>query len=642
MKIMPDASAPQTPTRTRSPTEHIQSSLQAPSTPPASPEDEAASVFSPNESVLTDTTDYGWDSPSRKVSDDDDKPLSFSLPTPQIVVEDTDTAVDIDGTEPRTFGEDTRDSAVSEATPDIRATEPTVEIDNVPSPAEVSPSVAAADESNAHESALTTDKDKPVPPLPVSAPVGDHNASASAISTDKDKWSLPPSCPPADFTFHSAPEEIPNRRCSFNSDPNTNFISDGQTFRSKPRAKSTGAFDLDTTVSVQTYRALIAQSAVPISTTEKADKEEPSENELRPAKLMGEEDLKLLQSLKKVIPPSLREVLDVGKEKCVATTKNNTRCQNKAQTPNVSSALDALTRPSSLKEESLHQTAKTLFSSLLCGSHKNVAARLSVHWQPNSSSTVASGSFLILEEWLKSARGTSTPDAALKPDATPSVEVVIPPLDTRPKTALPDFVEYHSPDKPRLSVTEELEKFIVAPISKADADHSGHIYIYQCTGKFGYYKVGSTTDLAPRLQTWEKQCGRELMSYFPRSEDDLLPIPHISRVERLIHAELAQYRRREESCKSTTCGKAHQEWFQVDEQHALRVVRKWIAWMRKEPYVQISGGSTWVLDVHRVGSIKEICTPLSKDIPLQLALQSSPSLAVPTAPKGRKRSKSMC
>ncbi|KAL3483523.1 meiotically up-regulated gene 113-domain-containing protein [Aspergillus germanicus] len=642
MSTMSESGAPQTPTRSRFPTEPIESSLQAPSTPPASPGDEAASVFSPNESVLTDITDYGWDSPSGKVGDDEDKPLSFSLPTPQIVVEDTDTAADIDGTEPRTFVEDTRDSAASEATPDNRATEPTIEIDNVPSAADVSPSVAAADESNARESAVATGKDKPVPPLPGSSPVEDHTARASAISTAKETWSLPPSCPPADFSFHSAPEGIPNRRCSFNSNPNTNFISDGQAFRSKPRAKSTGAFDLDTALSVQTYRALIGQSAAPTSKTEKADEEEPAENESRPAKPMGEEDLKLLQALKRVIPPSLGEALDEDKRKCVATTQKNTRCQSRAQTPNVSEALRHLNDPSALKEESLHQTAKTLFSLLLCGTHKNVAAKLSVHWQPNSSSTVSNGSAVVLEEWLKSARGTSTPDPALKPDVMPSVEVVIPPLDTRVKTALPDFVEYHPPDKPRLSVPEELEKFIVAPISKADADHSGLIYIYQCTGKFGYYKIGLTTDLAPRLQSWEKQCGRDLMSYFPRSEDDFLPVPHISRVEGLIHAELAQYRRKEERCKSTTCAKAHKEWFQVDEQFALRVVRKWIAWMRKEPYVQINGGSTWVLDIHRVGSIKEICTPLSNEIPLQVSLQSAPSLAVPTAPKGRKRSKSMC
>jgi hypothetical protein len=592
---------------------------------------------------LTDVTDYGWDSPCRKVSNDDDKPLSFRLPTPQIVVEDTDTAEDIDGTEPRTFVEDTRDSAVSEATPDICATEPTDEIDDAPPPADMSSSVAAADDSDARESALTTDKDKPLPSLPGSVPVDDHGASTSAISTDKEKWSPPPSCPPADFTFQSAPGGIPDRRCSFHLNPNTNFVSAGQAFRNKPRAKSTGAFDLDTAVSVQTYRALIAQSAVPTSTTEKADKDEPTDKESRPATPMGKDDLNLLASLKRVIPPSLREVLDEHRGKCVATTINNTRCRNSAQTPNVSSALDALNSPSALNEESLPQTAKALFSSLLCGSHKNVAARLSVHWQPNGSSTVASGSVLVLEEWLKSARGTSTPNPALKADVTPSVEVVIPPLETRLKTALPDFVVYHPPDKPRPSVAEQLEEFIVAPISKADADHSGHIYIYQCTGKFGYYKIGLTTDLAPRLQSWEKQCGRDLMSYFPRSEDDFLPVPHISRVEGLIHAELAQYRRKEERCKSTTCdGKAHKEWFQVDEQFALRVVRKWVAWMRKEPYVQINGGSTWVLDIHRVGSIKEICTPLSNEIPLQVSLQSAPSLAVPTAPKGRKRSKSMC
>ncbi|KAL2786941.1 meiotically up-regulated gene 113-domain-containing protein [Aspergillus keveii] len=642
MTTMTESGAPQTPTWSQSPIEPIQPSLQTPSTPPASPEDDAASIFSPNESVSTDITDYGWDTPSRKVSDDDDKRLSFSLPTPKIVVEDTDTAADIDGTERRTFVEDTGDSAVSEAIPDIRATEPAGKIDTAPSPAEVSPSGAAPDDSNARLSALTTDKDSPVPPLPGSAPVEDHNTSASAITTDKAKWSPLASCPPADFTFHSAPEGIPNRRCSFNSDPNTNFISDGQVFRNKPRAKSTGASASNAAASIQTFRAEIGQSGVSPSTTEMEDKKEPTEEGSRPARPMGKEDLKLLESLKNLIPPLVKETLVQNGVLCVATTQARTRCSKPAKGPTVTSALQALDNPPSLDAETLHQTTETLFSLLLCGTHKNVANKLSVHWRPTSSLTVSNGSAVVLEEWLKAVRGTATPSPLLKPDVTPSVEVVIPPLDTRLKTALPDFVEYHPPDKPRLSVAEKLEKFIVAPLTPADADHSGHIYIYQCKGKFGYYKVGLTTDLAPRLQSWEKQCGRELMSYFPRSEEDLLPVPHISRVEKLIHAELAEYRRKEECCKATTCGKAHQEWFQVEEQHALRVVRKWIAWMRKEPYVQINGGSTWVLAIHRVGSIKEICTPLSNEIPLQVSLQSAPSLAVPTAPKGRKRSKSMC
>jgi predicted GIY-YIG superfamily endonuclease len=506
----------------------------------------------------------------------------------------------------------------------------------------VRPNVAATHDSHARESALTADNDKPELLLPGSTSDDDHlpSASASVTSIDKEKWSPP--LPRPDFTFHSAPEGIPNRRCSFKSNPDVNFLTDGQAFRSKPRAKSTGASDFDAAVSIQTFRVSIAQSPVPTLTTEKTDHEAPTKKDSSPAKPKKKQDLPLLESLKRLIPPSLSDELVEDKQKCVATTQKDTRCQSNAQTPNVESALRLLNEASSLKEESLNQTTKTLFSLLLCGTHKNVAARLSMHWQSNNSPVVASAPALVLQEWLKAARGSSSPSTTSQPGDTPSVEVVIPPFETRFKTALPDFVEYHPPDKPRPSVAEELESLIVAPLTKADADHSGHIYIYQCTGKFGYYKIGLTTDLAPRLQTWEKQCGRELMSYFPRSEEDLQPVQHISRVERLIHAELAEHRRKEAQCPGTGCGKAHKEWFQVDEQFALRVVRKWITWMRKEPYVQINGGSTWVLDVHRVGSIREICTPLPKELFLQSSLQSAPSLAVPTAPKGRKRSKSMC
>ncbi|KAJ0416321.1 meiotically up-regulated gene 113-domain-containing protein [Aspergillus carlsbadensis] len=645
---MSEAHIPQTPTRSPSPAKLPDSSLRTPSTPPASPGDEAASVFSPNESIATDVTDYGWESPSRKVDgdgdDDDHKPLSLSLPPPQILVEDTadptstidDSVADVCGTEPRTFLEDTHDAPVSESTPRICVTGATEELDNVSSPPGVSANAASADDSNASESALDTDK-----PLSGSPPNDDHVASVSAVTTDQEKWSPPQNRPV--FTYQPAPEDVLSRRCSFNSKPNSNFLSDGQLFRTKPRAKSTGASGLDTVASIQTFRALITQPAVPPSATEEVAKEEPTEKDTRPAKAMGDEDLKLLELLKRLIPPSLEDVPVENKPKCVATIHNNTRCASKAQTPNFALALRNLNDASSLKEASLPQTIKTLFSLLLCGRHKNVAARLSARWQPNPSSALPSGAVLALQEWLKSVRGTSTPSPTSKPEGTPSVEVVIPPRDTRVKTALPDFVDYHPSGKERPCVSDELEKFIVAPISNADANHSGHIYIYQCRGKFGYYKIGLTTDVAPRLRSWEKQCGRDLMSYFPQSEADLQLVPHISRAERLIHVELAPYRRKEARCPpGSGCGKSHTEWFCVDEQLAVRVVRKWIAWMRTEPYVQIQGGSTWVLDVNRVGSIEEIRTPLSKEIPVQLPLQTGPSLAVPTAPKGRKRSKSMC
>jgi hypothetical protein len=67
--------------------------------------------------------------------------------------------------------------------------------------------------------------------------------------------------------------------------------------------------------------------------------------------------------------------------------------------------------------------------------------------------------------------------------------------------------------------------------------------------------------------------------------DALVPgrkVPHVHRVERLIHLELGDLRVRDLG-RCRECGKEHREWFEVEAaKEALRrvdeCVRRWVAW----------------------------------------------------------------
>lgn len=59
-------------------------------------------------------------------------------------------------------------------------------------------------------------------------------------------------------------------------------------------------------------------------------------------------------------------------------------------------------------------------------------------------------------------------------------------------------------------------------------------------------------------------------------------MPHVHRVERLIHLELAGLRARDLG-RCGECGKEHREWFEVEAaKEALRrvdeCVRRWVLW----------------------------------------------------------------
>lgn len=124
-------------------------------------------------------------------------------------------------------------------------------------------------------------------------------------------------------------------------------------------------------------------------------------------------------------------------------------------------------------------------------------------------------------------------------------------------------------------------------------------------------KIGRTINVHRRLAEWTRQCSHDLtlIRYYPytpssasssparvpasrqRASSNASPaaslppgrkVPHVHRVERLIHLELADLRVRDLG-RCDECGKEHREWFEVEAaKEALRrvdeCVRRWVSW----------------------------------------------------------------
>lgn len=111
-------------------------------------------------------------------------------------------------------------------------------------------------------------------------------------------------------------------------------------------------------------------------------------------------------------------------------------------------------------------------------------------------------------------------------------------------------------------------------------------------------KIGRAANVHRRLSQWAKQCSYNitLIRYYPYKETQTqtsagaaIPprkVPHVHRVERLIHIEISEKRVVDkEPCE--TCGKEHREWFEIEAtKNGLRgvdeVIRRWVGWGERQ------------------------------------------------------------
>ena len=140
--------------------------------------------------------------------------------------------------------------------------------------------------------------------------------------------------------------------------------------------------------------------------------------------------------------------------------------------------------------------------------------------------------------------------------------------------------------------------------------HEGWIYIYQLSNEVNTVKIGITqVSIEGRLDSWTEQCGHKPQIRYPSTASEREPVPHIYRLEALVQAELAAHRLEEVGCP---CGRTHIEWFEESLTKARKVVAKWSAWMRTNPYEMVEP-KHWHLSPQYIPDLAELSRPSSMD-----------------------------
>jgi hypothetical protein len=186
------------------------------------------------------------------------------------------------------------------------------------------------------------------------------------------------------------------------------------------------------------------------------------------------------------------------------------------------------------------------------------------------------------------------------------------------QVCLTGFSAYQPKSTQHLSVSNALRKEIMKPL-KPSALKDGFIYVFWDLENFGAVKIGMTNNLARRLADWNRACNRTHM-YHPASQrGEISKIPHVSRIEKLIHIELKQCRK-QRWCES--CGKNHVEWFVVGETLVTQIFRKWHDWIMQKPYALNAITKEWELKPEMMDTLDQVCEPVAgveKQQPLRRA-----------------------
>jgi hypothetical protein len=110
----------------------------------------------------------------------------------------------------------------------------------------------------------------------------------------------------------------------------------------------------------------------------------------------------------------------------------------------------------------------------------------------------------------------------------------------------------------------------------------GQVYIYRVHEQPRLLKIGYTSrSIAQRHEEWESDCNRKVLSIYPLEISATDRLENARRIEALCHAEL-------DECRvwiyCQNCMKTHDEWFEVLEDRAVSIVKKWSSWMATKPY----------------------------------------------------------
>ena len=130
----------------------------------------------------------------------------------------------------------------------------------------------------------------------------------------------------------------------------------------------------------------------------------------------------------------------------------------------------------------------------------------------------------------------------------------------------------------------------------------GYIYVYWDQVRFDVHKIGySTCKVQARLRRWESKC-KQLA---PKQYVSPCMVRNVKRLERLVHAELRDFRVCEPECRG--CKGMHMEWFMgVGLDRIIETIGFWTDWITKGQYEKV--GKEWKLKEDSKIELASLCT----------------------------------
>ena len=331
------------------------------------------------------------------------------------------------------------------------------------------------------------------------------------------------------------------------------------------------------------------------------------------------------KSLLKIIPLEFLQHLGENNRICPAWTTQGRRCKVHRTVRLISAQLQSLV---TFKPNVLLPVIQQLIEALFCASHRKVASRELQGWRKELQelSKISDCGYIFPVEnerlcavfhWIyllgRAALSQSSPSQSSPSSSPKSTGHKIVQVEPPVVNPIQEFTPYVCKDFSG-ATSEELAKLLTKPLQKSDIKYQGSMYIFWQRPNFGHLKIGRSQNVPRRLKQWNKQCKKSMQVFFPEEKGaagmpDLQQIPHISRVEALVHLELMHYRRIEKKCPG--CSKSHVEWFETSKDIAIGVVRKWSDWMATLPYEKHmkDGEEQWVLKSEERKNLGDLCRP---------------------------------
>ena len=171
----------------------------------------------------------------------------------------------------------------------------------------------------------------------------------------------------------------------------------------------------------------------------------------------------------------------------------------------------------------------------------------------------------------------------------------------------PPFNRYHQDIMPVSQLTHNVFDLMREPLEQNKSkkcsskkktmgnQDEGYIYILYIEGYEGYVKIGRTEKKIEKRQKQINKCIKYPLKII--KGEDFCAVPNHKRVERLIHEELRNDRRKfpcdcgrtarkKNDCEESDGLTMHGEWFQLGQARACEVVGRWRKWMSSGPYVE--------------------------------------------------------